>query len=50
LDGNGVVDNSDLSLMLLDFGPCDVVTNCPADLDHSGEVDLGDVSLMLLEI
>jgi murein tripeptide amidase MpaA len=50
LDGSGTVDNSDLSLMLLDFGPCEVVTNCPADLDHSGEVDPGDVSLMLLEI
>jgi len=50
LDGSGVVDSADLSLMLLDFGRCEVATNCPADLDHSGEVDSGDVSLMLLEI
>ncbi len=50
LDGSGIIDSADLSLMLLEFGRCDVASNCPADLDHSGEVDSGDVSLMLLEI
>ena len=48
VDGNGVVDNADASLVLLDFGPCS--GNCPADLDKSGEVDVGDVSLVFINI
>jgi hypothetical protein len=47
LDGDGVVGTADLSLILLDFGPCPG-SPCPADLDGSGEVDPGDVSLLLL--
>ncbi len=45
LDGSGEVDSGDVSLTLLEAGPCDA---CPADLDGSGEVDSGDVSLVLL--
>jgi hypothetical protein len=45
IDGNGLVDNADVSLVLLDFGTC---PNCPTDLDNSGEVDAGDVSLVFL--
>ena len=48
IDGNGVVDNADAALVLLDFGPCS--GNCPADLDNSGEVDVGDVSLVFINI
>ncbi|MCE9618998.1 MAG: choice-of-anchor B family protein [Planctomycetes bacterium] len=45
LNGDGVVDGSDMGLLLLDFGPC---PGCVSDLDGSGEVDGGDVGLMLL--
>ena len=50
LDGDGSVTNADISLLLLDFGPCPDPTQapCPADVDGSGEVDNGDVSFMLL--
>jgi len=45
LDGSGEVDAGDVSLCLLDTGPC---PSCQADLDGSGEVDSGDVSLVLV--
>ena len=50
LDGDGAVTNADISLLLLDFGPCPDPTQapCPADVDGSGEVDNGDISFMLL--
>ena len=46
-NGDRLVDSSDVSIMLLDFGPCG---GCITDLDGSGEVDASDVSLVLLEI
>lgn len=46
LDASGSVDAGDVSLVLLDFGPCQA---CPSDLDGSGTVDAGDLSLVLLE-
>ena len=46
LDNNRVVDTADISLLLLDFGPC---TNCPADLDGNGLVDTADISLLLMD-
>jgi len=45
LDGSGTVDNGDIALCLLDFGPC---PGCLSDVDGSGEVDFGDVALILL--
>ena len=45
LDGDNVVDSSDMSLALLDFGPC---TNCSADIDMDNMVDSSDLSLVLL--
>ncbi|MBM4006675.1 MAG: hypothetical protein FJ292_03785 [Planctomycetes bacterium] len=45
LDGDGTVGASDISILLLDFGPC---PGCPSDLDGSGEVDAGDLSFLLL--
>ena len=45
LDGTGEIDLGDVSMVLLDFGPC---PGCATDLDASGEVDVGDVSLLLL--
>ncbi len=47
LDGDGLVTSSDLSMILLDFGPC---PGCAGDLDGSGDVDSGDVSYLLLLI
>jgi hypothetical protein len=47
LDGDGLVGTADISLLLLDFGPCPGLP-CPSDLDGSGEVDPGDISLLLL--
>jgi hypothetical protein len=46
LDYSDTVDPGDLSIALLDFGPCG---SCDADLDQSGEVDAGDIALMLLD-
>ncbi|NBT11890.1 MAG: VCBS repeat-containing protein, partial [Betaproteobacteria bacterium] len=45
LDGDGTVSASDISILLLDFGPC---PGCLSDLDGSGEVDGGDLSFLLL--
>jgi alpha-tubulin suppressor-like RCC1 family protein len=45
LDGNGTVDNGDVALALLDFGPC---PGCTSDVDQNGEVDFGDIALILL--
>ena len=46
LDGNGEIDNGDVALALLDYGPC---PGCAADLDATGEVDFADVALVLLD-
>jgi hypothetical protein len=46
LDGNRVVDPADVSLLLLDFGPC---VGCASDLDGNGVTDTADVSLLLLD-
>jgi len=45
LDCSGIVDSADVSLILLEMGPCD---GCPEDLDASGLVDSADVALALL--
>lgn len=46
LDQSGFIDNSDLALLMLDYGPC---PGCAADLDGSGTVDFGDAALVLLD-
>jgi hypothetical protein len=46
LDGDRDVGGSDLSLALLDFGPC---LGCASDVDGSGEVDAGDLAVLLLD-
>ena len=46
IDGNGVVDYGDVTLLLLNFGPCE---NCRSDLDGSGYVDFGDLNLVMLD-
>ncbi len=45
LDGDGLVNYSDVALLLLDFGPCQ---GCPSDLDGTGEVNTGDLAFLLL--
>ncbi|MEE2971861.1 MAG: M43 family zinc metalloprotease [Planctomycetota bacterium] len=45
LDGNGVVDGSDVGLLLASWGPC---TGCPADLNGDGLVDGSDFGLLLV--
>ena len=45
LDLNGEVDAADISLLLLDFGPCDA---CAEDLDADGFISMGDLSLLLM--
>jgi hypothetical protein len=45
IDGSNAVDNGDVALALLDYGPC---PGCTSDLDGTGFVDFGDVALILL--
>lgn len=45
-DASGAIDYGDVTLVLLDFGPCE---GCTADVDGTGEVDYGDLVLVLLE-
>ena len=47
LDGDGAVGGGDLSILLLDFGPC-AGSPCPSDLDGNGTVDSGDIAFLLL--
>ena len=49
LDCNGIVDAGDLSLLLVEFGPCAGNAACPGDLDGSGSIDFGDVAILLLD-
>ena len=45
LDASGEVTAADVSMLLLDFGPC---TGCASDIDGDGFVTAGDISLVLL--
>ncbi|NBP51171.1 MAG: hypothetical protein EBU70_08340 [Actinobacteria bacterium] len=45
LDLSECIDNADLALLLLEFGPCPA---CPADLDDDGEVSMADAAMLLL--
>ena len=45
LDRSGIVDSADVSLALLDIGPC---AACSTDVDGSGNVDSADIALLLL--
>jgi hypothetical protein len=44
LDDNGVVDGSDLLILLSEWGPC---PGCPSDLDGNGVVDGSDLLILL---
>jgi hypothetical protein len=45
MNGDGTVDVSDLVLVIINWGPCDV---CPADVNEDGEVDVGDLVEVIL--
>ena len=47
LDGSGVVDGTDLAILLGAWGACPAKGPCPADLTGDGEVDGADLSIML---
>ncbi|MBW7905574.1 MAG: S8 family serine peptidase [Phycisphaerae bacterium] len=44
LDGDGDVDQSDLGILLADFG---CAADCAGDLDGDGDVDQGDLGILL---
>ena len=48
LDGDGFITGGDISVLLLDAGPCADPADCPADLDYDGTVGASDISLLLL--
>lgn len=50
INGDGVVNVSDLLALFSAWGPCPVPPepgDCPADLDHSGSVDVSDLLIVL---
>jgi hypothetical protein len=47
LNGDGVVDVSDLLILLAAWGPCPRSGNCPADLNGDGAVDVSDLLILL---
>ncbi len=47
LNGDGIVDVSDLLILLAAWGPCDDERDCPADLNGDGTVNVSDLLLLL---
>jgi hypothetical protein len=47
LDGNGVVDGADLTLMLAAWGACGECVKCPSDLDGDCAVGGADLAVLL---
>lgn len=47
LNGDGVVDVSDLLILLAAWGPCPRSGDCPADLNGDGSVDVSDLLVLL---
>lgn len=47
LNGDGVVDVSDLLMLLAQWGTCPLSENCPADLNGDGAVDVSDLLILL---
>ena len=48
IDGDGVVDATDLAILLGAWGPCpDPPAKCPADLNNDGIVDAADLAILL---
>ena len=49
LNGDGVVNLSDLILLLAVWGDCPIEGPCPADLNGDGAVDLSDLIMLLTQ-
>ena len=47
INGDGVVDGEDLSIILGFWGPCNDPSDCPADVDGDGVVNGSDLSIVL---
>lgn len=47
LNGDGVVDVSDLLLLFANWGACPAKGACPADLNNDGSVDVSDLLILL---
>ncbi len=47
LNNDGVVDASDLAVLLAAWGPCPATPPCPADFNGDGFVDAGDLASLL---
>ncbi len=47
LNGDGLVDGTDLAILLGSWGGCGDCEQCPADLDGNCEVDGGDMATLL---
>lgn len=47
LNNDGVVDASDLAVVLAAWGPCPVAPPCPADFNNDGVVDASDLASLL---
>jgi len=47
LNGNGVVNVSDLLILLGEWGTCADPNNCPADLNDDGTVNVSDLLILL---
>jgi len=46
-DNDGLVDASDLALLLGSWGPCPPQADCPADLNADGVVNAADLAMLL---
>lgn len=49
INGDGVVDGADLTIVLGEWGPCPVPDDCPGDLTGDGLVDGADLTIVLGE-
>lgn len=47
IDGSGVVDVSDMLLLLGSWGKCNVPEDCPSDLNGDGQVGVPDLLMLL---
>ncbi|MBW7904369.1 MAG: M14 family metallocarboxypeptidase [Phycisphaerae bacterium] len=47
LDGDGVVGQGDLGVLLANFGCNNGIGNCPGDIDGDGDTDQGDLGVLL---
>ncbi len=47
VNGDSIIDSSDVSIILLSFGECD---GCPEDVTRDGVVDTGDLAFVLVSM